>query len=327
MSQKPAAPVSCSNHPGIPATVTCDHCGRAVCDQCCVSLIARELDFCSDTCLQRYTAQNRTEYGSPDRPPISNQQLIENLRHPFVNGARLFSRSFLPLIQKVALPLSALIVALLASMGGLSARQYSYEATGFKGTLLSLVCLACWAFVIFAMNMLTSRIYTGGSTRNLYSQVARSFFRTLGAWIIFLLGVLIGAVMLIIPGIIAGVRLFWADEYALLHGMGPIRAARASADLTRGYAWPTLKHQLLTNLMGELLLVAAIIGLNFSIHPIMTVFPEYTQMAIIISVLVLALTLTYAFVHASEVVYFYGLRALKYENERKNERTPESEPR
>lgn len=327
MSQRLAAPVSCCNHPDIPATVTCDHCGRAVCDQCCVSFIARELDFCSDTCLQRFTAQNRIEDGSPDRRPISNQQLIENLRHPFVNGVRLFSRSFLPLIQKVALPLTALIVALLSTVGGLSGGPFSYEATGFKGALLSIMCLACWAFVLFAMNLLTSRIYTGGSTRNLYSQVARRFFRTIGAWVIFLLGVLIGALMLIVPGVIAGARLFWADEYALLHGMGPIRAARASADLTRGYAWPTLKHHLLASLLGELLLVAAFVGLNFSIRPIMTHLPGYTQLVIIISGLVLALTLTYAFVHTSEVVYFYGLRALKNENERKNQRTQEAEPR
>ncbi len=327
MSQKPAAPVSCCNHPGIPATVTCDHCGRAVCDQCCVSLIARELDFCSHTCLQRFTAQHRLEDGSPDRPPISNQQLIENLRHPFLNGARLFSRSFVPLVQKVALPLTALIVSLLSTVGGLSGGWFSYEATGFKGTLLSIVCLACWAFVLFTMNLLTSRIYTGGSTRNLYSQVARRFFGTVGAWIIFVLGVLIGALMLIVPGVIAGIRLFWADEYALLHGMGPIRAARASADLTRGYAWPTFKHHLLASLLGELLLVAAFVGLNFSIHPIMPHLPGYTQLVIIISGLVLALTLTYAFVHASEVVFFYGLRAQKYEEERKKERTQESEPR
>lgn len=68
-----------------------------------------------------------------------------------------------------------------------------------------------------------------------FSITPQQFFRYLGCSILYGLLVLIGLVLLIIPGIIAIVRLQFGYYFLIEKDMGPVDALKASWDATRGH--------------------------------------------------------------------------------------------
>jgi len=80
-----------------------------------------------------------------------------------------------------------------------------------------------------------------------------------------IIGLLIVGVLLIVPGIYCALRFFWADEFALIHGCGPVKALRESWHLTRGKVWDIFSFQFLLSIANtfvpDLLLLAVYLAL------------------------------------------------------------------
>jgi hypothetical protein len=66
----------------------------------------------------------------------------------------------------------------------------------------------------------------------------RSFFGALGTGILCGLRILVGFILLYIPGIIESIRLYVAIPISIIEGIGGSRAVQRSIDLTAGSRWP-----------------------------------------------------------------------------------------
>jgi hypothetical protein len=66
----------------------------------------------------------------------------------------------------------------------------------------------------------------------------RSFFGALGTGMLCGLRILVGFILLYVPGIIESIRLYVAIPIAIIEGIGGSRAVQRSIDLTAGSRWP-----------------------------------------------------------------------------------------
>lgn len=114
--------------------------------------------------------------------------------------------------------------------------------------------------------------------------------------------------MLIIPGIYLSLRLFWAEEFALVHGAGPIQAIRESWDLTTGLAGSVFVFQFLAGLAAYGVFIAmglAAVSVGAALEMLPTPITKTLRMVLICW----GLLIGYAGLHAPEIVYLYGMRA------------------
>ena len=108
-------------------------------------------------------------------------------------------------------------------------------------------------------------------------------------------------------------RLFWADEFALVHGKGPIAALRASWQLTRNAAGPVFMFQFILGWAQNLILLPAIIGITALLAGLESIGWSHPDRLTIFEgvVLPLILFIVYGAMHAPELVEFYGMRAAR----------------
>jgi hypothetical protein len=78
-----------------------------------------------------------------------------------------------------------------------------------------------------------------GDLRDVLGAGARAFPRVLGAVVLYVAGVLAGVVLFVVPGIWLAVRCYLAAQAAALEGLGPAAAMRRSSDLVHGMWWRT----------------------------------------------------------------------------------------
>jgi hypothetical protein len=118
--------------------------------------------------------------------------------------------------------------------------------------------------------------------------------------------ILAGYLVLILPGIYLAIRLFWADEFAVIHGSGPLRGLRDSWELTRDKAGNIFAFQFMAGLAAYVIVVPFFLLVAVAV-PVMAA----SEVGILVFYVVLSwgLLTVYAALHAPEVVYFYGLRA------------------
>jgi hypothetical protein len=95
-----------------------------------------------------------------------------------------------------------------------------------------------------------------GDLRDTLRTGGRAFPRVLGAVVAYVGAVLVGFVLLVVPGIWVAVRCYFAAQTAALEGLGPAAALRRSSDLVQGMWWRTL---------GCLLATGFLLGLTGSI--------------------------------------------------------------
>lgn len=74
--------------------------------------------------------------------------------------------------------------------------------------------------------------------------------------------VALGAILLVIPGIIASVVVSLAVPARVIEGVGPLKAISRSVDLTEKVRWRLFGYQLLTGALAPLLLVGALVTLG-----------------------------------------------------------------
>ncbi len=98
---------------------------------------------------------------------------------------------------------------------------------------------------------------------------SKQFWNFLGACILFGIAVMVGLVLLIVPGIILGVSMQFYSYYVIEKGMGPIEALKASFKATEGQRWEIFKFDLVCAGVGILGALALGIGLFVAIPTVL----------------------------------------------------------
>ncbi len=182
--------------------------------------------------------------------------------------------------------------------------EHSRHPTGtaffvFAVTLLMGMCAIC--------TLLSDLVKSDdqGQSSSLLQSIWR-FIPWILTWIVVWTLICLGYLFFIFPGIYLGIRLFWADEFTLLHGDPPWRAIEKSWALT-SQAQGIISFQFRTSLamwipvLGVGLPSLGIVSLAYSMLPV--------TYAMVVSnfFLTTAVMVMYSGFHAMELVFFYGL--------------------
>jgi uncharacterized membrane protein len=93
----------------------------------------------------------------------------------------------------------------------------------------------------------------------------RPFWKFLGASILLAIAVIVGFLLLIVPGIIFGLMFMFTTFIVIERELGPIDAMNESNRMTRGHKWQLFGFVLLLLLVNLLGLLALVVGLLVSI--------------------------------------------------------------
>lgn len=91
------------------------------------------------------------------------------------------------------------------------------------------------------------------------------FLRFLGARILVGLAVIIGIILLIVPGVIFGLMFMFTPYLVIDKGMSPIEAMKESKRITSGYKWKLLGLCAVLGLINVLGFICLIVGLLVSV--------------------------------------------------------------
>lgn len=91
------------------------------------------------------------------------------------------------------------------------------------------------------------------------------FWKFVGTSLLAGVIILLGFVLLIVPGIIAGIMLMFVGYLVIEEGLGPIAALKKSAALTKGNRWKLFQLALLAIGLNILGLLALLVGLFVSV--------------------------------------------------------------
>lgn len=229
---------------------------------------------------------------------MSNQDLLDAFGTPIRSGWKLWIRS-MPALSVHGVPLAILMSAL----GELPAWE-SIDAEG--EATYSAVGIAAWAAlaglgVAMTQAVMTEK-HTGLVRGNPYFWALKRFVPWLITLSLVVAATVAGYVALILPGIYVALRLFWADEFTLIHGSGPLRGLKESWELTRESAGSIFAFQFLAGLAAYVIVLPFL--LLFAL-----LIPKVADERILLFLMFWALFTIYAGLHAPEVVYFYGMRA------------------
>lgn len=288
----------CSLHADQASVGACPTCSRPFCARCRVEDLARDRTYCSTACRD---VAGAVAPGA-SRPA---SELVQDLRTPIRAGWRLWLRSAGPLTLQVALPVGVTYSALrYVTLGAEPVGDASSAAHDAGAVALAALAAAASAVML-------SRAHTGAPGGLPWTHVLARLLPWAAVWVFYLAAVFVGSLLLIVPGIIAGIRLFWADEFALVHGMGPVAAVKESLQLTRGQSSRIFSFQFLLGFAEYAVLLPLFVGF-VAVGGLLSVLPPGGIATFAFGTLSsILLTHAYASAHAPEIVYFYGLRALR----------------
>jgi len=305
-----AAPQAlCAIHPGTQAVALCDLCSKPLCEACRHEDVSTDAVFCSASCLTAHRA------ASGGLPGITHAKLLEGYKRPIINGWKLWLRSFPALALHVA-PLAVLAGVvyqrILEPVEGEASEAFRVADVGLLvGLLMVLV------FGVALVQVVLSQQYTRLVRGNAVQWTLRRFVFWAATGILIIIVTLLGYIALIVPGVILSLRLFWADEFALVHEHGPIRALKESWRLTKGEAGNVFVFQFLAGLAAYvplLLLGLAFVALGLVLNVLVLnvmrggVSGMRVAEGALLSFIILSF---YSVLHAPEIVYFYGMRAAR----------------
>ena len=98
-----------------------------------------------------------------------------------------------------------------------------------------------------------------------FSPVILSFFDYLIGSILYGLIVVVGLILLIIPGIIWAIKFQFFDYLIVDKGLGPIDALEKSSDITRGVKWDLFAFGILLAIINILGFLCLVVGLFVTI--------------------------------------------------------------
>ena len=299
-----ASQTLCAIHPGTQAVALCDLCSKPLCEACRHEEVSTDAVFCSASCLTAHRAV------SGGLPGITHAELLEGYKRPIINGWKLWLRS---------LPALTLHVAPLAVLAGVvyhgipePVEGETMKAFGIADVGLQVGFLSILVFGVALTQVVLSQQYTRLVRGNAVQWTLRRFVFWAATWILIIIVTLLGYILLIVPGVILSLRLFWADEFALVHEYGPIRALAEGWRLTKGEAGHVFVFQLLAGLAAYvplLLLGLAFVALSFVLNVMRGgVSGMGVAEGALLSFIILSF---YSVLHAPEIVYFYGMRAAR----------------
>jgi uncharacterized membrane protein len=92
------------------------------------------------------------------------------------------------------------------------------------------------------------------------------FWRVLGATVLYILIILAGVILLIVPGIVWAVKFSLCYYFVIDKGLGPVEALKASSRTTMGVKWQLFGFFLLCRLINLLGLLCLLVGV-FATYP------------------------------------------------------------
>ena len=98
------------------------------------------------------------------------------------------------------------------------------------------------------------------------------FFKYLAGSILYSLITLAGTILLIIPGIIWGIKFQYFAYFIVDKGLGPIEALKASSAITQGVKWELFLFGLLLFLINLLGLICLIVGIFATIPTVIVAY-------------------------------------------------------
>ncbi|TDJ55875.1 MAG: hypothetical protein E2O47_03395 [Gemmatimonadetes bacterium] len=279
----------CINHPPQRAVATCDHCGNAFCDACLVEGLALPEVYCSESC--RATGE-----------PGGIERYTAGFKNPFGTGLKLWAKA-LPSLLRHMVPVA--VVATVVLSLGLPEWGQGQEATPFTPFAMFGVALVAAYGVLLTGTILTQR-YTGLIRGKAYTYALNRSIPWVLTWFLVAVATSLGYLVLIVPGIIAALRLVWADEFVVAHRLGPVPALKKSWELTRGALGEVFIFQFLAGLFGWVIFMAGLIGIMGLSRVTAPMGPLGLPLTIFTGSM--AGLLGYGALHASELAKFYGMR-------------------
>lgn len=301
-----AAGRSCSVHPNRVAVALCQHCSKPVCSQCALHAVAIDAYFCSEDC--RRSALSVDQAKTRARP---DRELVAGLQSPFATGIKLWFRSLQDLVLGMA-P-AAFLIGLAVWLGIDPEVPLESDEMPISDWAIFTI-LAALAYGMALAGVVLSQRHTGYVTESSFMWALWRLIPWLATWALVFAITVAGTLLFIIPGIYLGLRLFWADEYALIHSSGPIRALQQSWKLTENEVGAIFLFQFLAGLFSYAILIAGIVllmGLGF-VGGALGVGDGGVGFATGWTFL-----MGYALFHGPEVARFYGMRASKSERARR----------
>ena len=283
---------NCINHPDRLGEMECDLCGEAMCTACHVDAIAADREYCSIACA--HTA----ERDSADR-------YLAGVERPYRTGMALW-RDSLSGLALATLPAAAVIgVAIHLDPGLLSEDP---DAAAAASPWVTLAIFLALGYGILVSQVTLSQQHTELIDGSAHTWVLRRVVPWILTWVLVLAGTLLGYLLLIIPGVILGLRLFWADELALAHRLGPLRAAQESWAITKGRARDLFSFQFVAGLFAWVAVFGALIVAAYPVG-FATAIVGFGSDGVLLFAMTWVFFMAYAAVHAVQVAKFYGTLA------------------
>lgn len=95
------------------------------------------------------------------------------------------------------------------------------------------------------------------------------YWKFIGAYLLASIAMLVGLILLIVPGVIAAVVLMFSTIVVIDQGLGPIEAMKESVRISRGHFWPLLGLGVLLTLITVAGILALGVGLLIALPVIM----------------------------------------------------------
>jgi len=235
---------------------------------------------------------------------LSTDEMLDGLEHPFAAGWKLWLEALPKLATHAAVPacLAAMVIAPLLD------RALEPESTSLGWGLLVPGVIA--AFIGAMIAAIVSCTYATGDAENAPRLAIRRFAPWFATLILVTALTFTGYLLLVLPGIYIALRLFWADELALVHGRNPLASIIDSWRLTKGAVSEVFGFQIKLGFVHLAVWFPAMILIIVA-----TVFIDESGLdptirsSLQLGVFAALATLAYGFSHACEIVFFYGLRA------------------
>jgi hypothetical protein len=288
----------CALHLDRAAVGECASCYRPYCAECAVEELSTEVTYCSVECRDRATGAAASR----------NELLAAAAEAPIRSGWRLWFWN-LPSTTAHAAPIAAAVALGVVASGSSLRSLLDEEAAQIVPPAVAVICGGLFAYGFALTSVLLSAAHVGHDLGNVYVWTAKRFVPWVGTWALVFAATLTGLFLLIIPGIIAALRLFWADEFALVHSANPVAACRESWRVTEGHSGAIFVFQFVLGLAEYLVLIPALVlfvGIQIFVG---TLDPSRLVAFFELFVVILLAYGSHGSVHAPELVYFYGLRA------------------
>jgi hypothetical protein len=254
---------------------------------------------------------------------LTREDCLDGLEFPFATGWALWRKALPVLLPHAAIP-AALVAAFVSPIASHWADPDA-QAAWWEVVLVLLIVEA----IVIVTAAIISTAHTSDDPKTAPSLAARRFVPWATTLLMVGFLVLAGYLLFIIPGIYIAIRLFWADEFSLIHNQSPVASIRSSWRLTQGAVADVFGFQIKLGFVQLAAWLPAIIVITVVINLLdASGIGATSHTSIGLGVTAFAFTLAYAFSHACGVVFFYGLRA-DYElfiEEQMNEDQPAPQP-